>query len=198
MVDEAHGGRRARRRAAPGACELFGVEDQVDLRMGTFSKSARLLRRLHRRPGRRDRVPAGLSSRAFIFTAAGGPGRGRRRAGGAADRALGRGPRARWRRCLRQRRLPARGPALGAAGDRAVRLPDGAERRHPDRPRRWSGEDWKAVLLWKALFDAGVYTNAALHPAVPLGGALLRTSVMATHEDGDAGPRASSMPSPPP
>jgi 8-amino-7-oxononanoate synthase len=44
------------------------------------------------------------------------------------------------------------------------------------------GEDWQAVLLWKALFDAGVYTNVALHPAVPPGAALLRTSVMATHE----------------
>jgi 8-amino-7-oxononanoate synthase len=27
-----------------------------------------------------------------------------------------------------------------------------------------------------------VYTNVALHPAVPPGGALLRTSLMATHE----------------
>ena len=44
------------------------------------------------------------------------------------------------------------------------------------------GDDWQAVLLWKALFDAGVYTNVALHPAVPPGGALLRTSLMATHE----------------
>ena len=38
------------------------------------------------------------------------------------------------------------------------------------------------MTLWKALFDAGVYTNVALHPAVPPGGALLRTSLMATHE----------------
>jgi 8-amino-7-oxononanoate synthase len=44
------------------------------------------------------------------------------------------------------------------------------------------GDDWQAVLFWKALFDAGVYTNVALYPAVPRGGALLRTSVMATHE----------------
>jgi 8-amino-7-oxononanoate synthase len=44
------------------------------------------------------------------------------------------------------------------------------------------GEDWQAVLLWKALFDAGLYTNVAIHPAVPPGGALLRTSLMATHE----------------
>src|SRR5204863_5455460 len=44
------------------------------------------------------------------------------------------------------------------------------------------GDDWRAVLLWRALYDAGVYTNVAIHPAVPPGGALLRTSVMATHD----------------
>jgi 8-amino-7-oxononanoate synthase len=44
------------------------------------------------------------------------------------------------------------------------------------------GDDWKAVMLWRALYDAGVYVNVALHPAVPPGGALLRTSVMATHD----------------
>jgi 8-amino-7-oxononanoate synthase len=44
------------------------------------------------------------------------------------------------------------------------------------------GDDWKAGLLWKALWDAGVFVNVAVHPAVPPGGALLRTSVMATHD----------------
>ncbi len=44
------------------------------------------------------------------------------------------------------------------------------------------GDDWKAALLWKALYDEGVFVNTALHPAVPPGGALLRTSVMATHD----------------
>jgi 8-amino-7-oxononanoate synthase len=44
------------------------------------------------------------------------------------------------------------------------------------------GDDWKAVLLWRALYDAGVYVNVALHPAVAPGEALLRTSVMATHD----------------
>jgi 8-amino-7-oxononanoate synthase len=44
------------------------------------------------------------------------------------------------------------------------------------------GDDWKAGLLWKALYDGGVFVNTALHPAVPPGGALLRTSVMATHD----------------
>ncbi|TML37415.1 MAG: aminotransferase, partial [Actinobacteria bacterium] len=44
------------------------------------------------------------------------------------------------------------------------------------------GDDWQAAQMWKALFDAGVYVNVALYPAVERGGALLRTSVMATHE----------------
>src|SRR3954471_5359427 len=38
MVDEAHGVGVLGARGA-GACELFGLEDDVDLRMGTFSKS---------------------------------------------------------------------------------------------------------------------------------------------------------------
>jgi 8-amino-7-oxononanoate synthase len=45
------------------------------------------------------------------------------------------------------------------------------------------GDDWQAALLWKSLYDAGVFVNTALHPAVPPGGALLRTSVMATHDE---------------
>jgi 8-amino-7-oxononanoate synthase len=44
------------------------------------------------------------------------------------------------------------------------------------------GEDLQTALLWKALWDRGVYTNVALYPAVPRGGSLIRTSVMATHE----------------
>ena len=44
------------------------------------------------------------------------------------------------------------------------------------------GDDWKAALFWRALYDGGVFTNCALHPAVPPAGALLRTSVMATHD----------------
>jgi 8-amino-7-oxononanoate synthase len=40
------------------------------------------------------------------------------------------------------------------------------------------------VFLWKALYEAGVFVNVAIHPAVPPAGALLRTSVMATHDHG--------------
>lgn len=45
------------------------------------------------------------------------------------------------------------------------------------------GDNWEAGRLWKALLDAGVYTNCAIPPAVPM--ALLRTSVMATHSEED-------------
>ena len=37
--------------------------------------------------------------------------------------------------------------------------------------------------FWKDLFEAGVYTNAVIPPAVPQGQSLLRTSYMASHTD---------------
>ena len=71
MVDEAHGAGVLGARGA-GACELLGVEDRVDLRMGTFSKSfaacggfvagdAEVIDYLR------------ISSRAFLFTASAVP-----------------------------------------------------------------------------------------------------------------------------
>jgi 8-amino-7-oxononanoate synthase len=73
---------------------------------------------------------------------------------------------------------------LGELGFRVVeatRLADGTEVMTPVVPVV-IGDDWKAVFLWKALYDAGVFVNVAIHPAVPPAGALLRTSVMATHD----------------
>lgn len=43
----------------------------------------------------------------------------------------------------------------------------------------------KTFAFWKALFDAGIYTNAVVSPAVPADRSLLRTSYMATHTDND-------------
>jgi len=45
------------------------------------------------------------------------------------------------------------------------------------------GEDRDTFMAWKALYEAGVYTNPVISPAVPPGSALLRTSYMATHTD---------------
>jgi 8-amino-7-oxononanoate synthase len=43
------------------------------------------------------------------------------------------------------------------------------------------GDDEKAFTFWKELYDNGVYTNPVCAPAVPEGHALLRTSYMASH-----------------
>ncbi len=49
------------------------------------------------------------------------------------------------------------------------------------------GEDTPTLFTWKALFEAGVYTNPVIPPAVPSGLSLLRTSYMATHTDEQLG-----------
>jgi 8-amino-7-oxononanoate synthase len=45
------------------------------------------------------------------------------------------------------------------------------------------GDDRRTLTIWKALFDAGVFVNPVIAPAVPEGRQLLRTSYMATHTD---------------
>jgi 8-amino-7-oxononanoate synthase len=45
------------------------------------------------------------------------------------------------------------------------------------------GDDMRAAIIWKAMFEAGVYVNMVVSPAVPEGKQLLRTSYMATHTD---------------
>jgi 8-amino-7-oxononanoate synthase len=178
MVDEAHGVGVLGERGA-GVCELFGLEDRVDLRMGTFSKSLASCGGFVAGPA--DVIEyLRISARAFVFTAAAVPA-----SLGAALEAVricrGEGGPL-FARLLDNAGYLRRG--LVELGLRVVepgRLPDGSAAITPVVPVM-VGEDWQAVLLWKALFDAGVYTNVALHPAVPPGGALLRTSLMATHE----------------
>jgi 8-amino-7-oxononanoate synthase len=186
MVDEAHGAGVLGTRGA-GTAELLGVEDRVDLRMGTFSKSLAACGGFV--AGSAEVIDyLRISSRAFLFTASAVPA-----ALGAALAALRivcspEGPPL-LERVLENARYLADG--LHAIGYRTlsgepVRL--GAT---PDSPTATVatpivpvlvGDDWRAALLWRALYDAGVFTNCALHPAVPPGGALLRTSVMATHD----------------
>ncbi len=215
MVDEAHGAGVLGARGA-GTAELLGLEDRVDLRVGTFSKSLASC-------GGFVAGPADVLeylryySRAFIFTASAVPA-----ALGAALAAL------------RVLRSPDGTALLARVLDNAWRLRDGLEQLGfavvapqplPERPSVMGaraapnpratggtphptgaapgvrldphgaptivtpivpvlvGDDWKAALLWRALYDAGVFVNTALHPAVPPGGALLRTSVMATHDE---------------
>jgi 8-amino-7-oxononanoate synthase len=179
MVDEAHGAGVLGARGA-GTAELLGVEDRVDLRMGTFSKSLASCGGFVAGPAEVIEYLR-IQSRAFLFTAAAVPA-----AVGAALAAL---------RIVRSQDGP---PLLRAVLDNARHLRDGLEQRGfavvrpqplPDGSDIVTpivpvlvGDDWKAALLWRALYDAGVFVNTALHPAVPPGGALLRTSVMATHD----------------
>jgi 8-amino-7-oxononanoate synthase len=178
MVDEAHAVGVLGERGA-GACELFGIEDQVDLRMGTFSKSLASCGGFIAGPA--DVIEyLKIASRPFMFTAAAVPA-----ALGAALEAVricrSEGPPL-FAKLLDNAAYLRRGFAdLGLDVVEPGRLPGGSEAITPVVPVV-VGEDWQAVLLWKALFDAGVYTNVALHPAVPPAGALLRTSLMATHE----------------
>src|SRR5579875_303690 len=179
MVDEAHGFGVLGARGA-GACELFGVESEVDLRMATFSKSlascggviagsAEVIEYLR------------IAARPFIFTASGVPA-----AVGATLSAVricrsGEG-RELFARVLDNAAYLRRG--LGELGFWVLppaHMADGSEIVTPVVPVV-VGDDWKAVFLWKALYEAGVFVNVAIHPAVPPAGALLRTSVMATHD----------------
>jgi 8-amino-7-oxononanoate synthase len=197
MVDEAHGAGVLGARGA-GTAELLGVEDRVDLRMGTFSKSLASCGGFVAGPHEVIEYLR-LYSRAFLFTASAVPA-----ALGAALAAL------------RIVRSPEGPPLLGRVLENAARLRDGLHELGfavvapqalpaeaaaslppalvPHDPAAAPsivtpivpvlvGDDWRAALLWKALYDGGVFVNTALHPAVPPGGALLRTSVMATHDE---------------
>ncbi len=196
MVDEAHGAGVLGARGA-GTAELLGVEDRVDLRMGTFSKSLASCGGFVAGPAEVIEYLR-IYSRPFLFTASAVPA-----ALGAALAAL------------RVMRSQEGRPLLARVLDNAWRLRDGlhelgfavvSPQPLPVRPSVAAapgvrldasgkptivtpivpvlvGDDWKAALLWRALYDAGVFVNTALHPAVPPGGALLRTSVMATHDE---------------
>lgn len=45
------------------------------------------------------------------------------------------------------------------------------------------GEDMQTFEFWRALYENGVFTNPVISPAVPQGHGLIRTSYMATHTE---------------
>ena len=196
MVDEAHGAGVLGARGA-GTAELLGVAERVDLRMGTFSKSLASCGGYV--AGAHEVIDyLRIYSRAFLFTASAVPA-----AVGAALAALrvlrsDDGPalleqvltNARYLRdglhelgfaVVAPQRLHA-GAAVQAHAPGLRQAPGGGLEIVTPIVPVLVGDDWKAALLWRALYDAGVFVNTALHPAVPPGGALLRTSVMATHD----------------
>ena len=169
MTDDAHAmgvlGETGR-----GTAEYFGLEKQTDLVMGTFSKSFASL----------GGVIAGPfevvnyikhKARSVVFSASMTP--------------------ASVAAALKSLEIMQQEP------QRRARLLDIAEKMHNGfRSMGFDtgvsvtpvvpvlvGDQVKCFRFWKALFEAGIFTNPVIPPAVEPGHALLRTSYMATHTD---------------
>jgi 8-amino-7-oxononanoate synthase len=168
LVDDAHaigvlGG-------GQGTCAHFGVTDDVDLIMGTFSKSFASMGGFI--AGDDDIIHyIEHHARAFMFSAA---------------------------------LTPPNVAAVLAALDVMIEEPERIDRLNQigERMRKaYSelgfnigpsqtpiipiviGEDLRTLLVWKRLYQEGVYTNVFIPPGVPQNCSLLRTSYMATHTD---------------
>ena len=169
MTDDAHSmgvlGAHGR-----GTAEYFGLETQTDLVMGTFSKSFASLGGVIAGPY--DVINfVKHRARAVVFSASMTPAQV-----AAALKAL---------------------DIIEAEPQRRARLLDIAEKMHNGfRSMGFNtgvsvtpvvpvlvGDQVKCFRFWKALFEAGVFTNPVIPPAVEPGHALLRTSYMATHTD---------------
>ncbi|MDQ2940510.1 MAG: aminotransferase class I/II-fold pyridoxal phosphate-dependent enzyme [Actinomycetota bacterium] len=180
LADEAHalGVLGAR---GTGLTELFGLEDQVDLRMGTFSKSLASCGGFIAGPA--DVIDyLRVSARAFLFTVSAVPA-----AVGAALQAIricrsDEGPQLFARVLKNAARLRDGVRELGFRTVDDLEAPDGTEFLTPIVPLR-VGDETETIVLWNALWELGLYANVAVYPAVPPGQALIRMSVMATHDD---------------
>ena len=169
MVDDAHGlgviGEGGR-----GTASYFGLEDKVDIIMGTFSKSlASLGGYMAASESVCDYVRH--NSRPFIFSASVTP--------ASCAVAL-----AALRHLKAHPELPVRLREL-AAYARAAFKAKGLHIRESDTPivPIYTYEMDNTLIKAKALYDAGVYVNPVLPPATAPGECLLRTSYMATHTE---------------
>jgi 8-amino-7-oxononanoate synthase len=169
MVDDAHGlgvmGKNGR-----GTAEHFGLEDEIDIVMGTFSKSFASL-------GGFAVGDAKVMSfikhhaRSLIFSASITP--------ASVATALA--------TLDLIKKEPERRERLWAITDK---MRGGFQAMGYDTGPTQSpvipvmvGDDAKTFMLWKALREQGIFTNPVVYPAVPHGQALIRTSYSATHTD---------------
>ena len=169
MVDDAHGigvmGPNGR-----GTAEYFGLEGQIDLIMGTFSKSFASLGGFI--AGEEEVIHyVKHISRELIFSASMPPA-----AVAATLKAL---------------------EIIQSEPERRARLWEITRRMHEEYKNLGFdigvsetpvipiivGEDLQTFKFWKELFDQGVFANPIVSPAVPKGKALIRTSYTATHTD---------------
>ncbi len=168
MVDDAHG--MGVLGGGRGTVAHFGVTDEVDLIMSTFSKSFASLGGFI--AGDEDVVSyIKHFGRSMIFSASIPP------ANAAAALAA-----------LEVMRTEPERPARVLAN--AEKMRKGYKQLGFDIGRSVTpvvpiiiGDDQLTFLMWKTLFDEGVFVNPVISPAVPQGHQLLRTSYMATHTD---------------
>ena len=169
MVDDAHGigvlGKNGR-----GTAEHFGVEDEVDLIMGTYSKS---LASIGGFIAGSEEVIHYIKhlARSLIFSASPPP--ASVASVSAAIDIIENEPERReslWRNTTKM-----------INGFKSLGFKVG----HSETPiiPVVVGEDEKAFKMAVMLQDEGVFANVAVTPAVPHGMALIRTSYMATHRD---------------
>ena len=170
LVDDAHGIGVLGARGA-GACDAMGVEDQVDLVMGTFSKSFASLGGFIAGP-RNVMDYLRHHARAMIFSASVTP--------ASVAAALASLDIIESEPALRDRLRVISNKMR--AGFRAQGLEVGSGEGTPIVPI-FIGDRMKTMIAWRKVIDRGVFVNAILVPAVQPGRDLLRTSYMATHED---------------
>ena len=169
MVDDAHGlgvlGTGGR-----GCAEHFNVENDVDLIMGTFSKSFASLGGFI---AGEEKVISYIkhNARALIFSASMPPSAVATVL--AALKIMESEPQRRERLWQITHKMHAAYKKLGF---------NIGPTQTPIVPLIF-GDDMVTFGFWKKLFEQGVFTNPVISPAVPPDGALIRTSYIATHTD---------------
>ncbi len=169
LVDDAHGIGVLGRRGA-GVADHFGLEDEVDIIIGTFSKSFACVGGF---VAAAETVIHYLKhfARSMIFSASLPP--------------------------ANVASVLAALDIIETEPERRERLAEVAEKmragfRHQGYDTGESttpiipvivGDDLTARTMWRKLFDAGIFTTPIMTPAVPENRALIRVSCMATHTD---------------
>jgi 8-amino-7-oxononanoate synthase len=167
FVDDAHGigvlGRGGR-----GTANHFGLEEEVDLIMGTFSKSLASIGGFLAGPAKVLEWVKHFG-RAMMFSASLPPA-----STAAALTAL--------TIIEREPEMVERLRRLGDQWREGLRSLgfDVGQSQTPIVPVTL-GDEYTTVMFWKGLLEEGLYTNPVIYPAVPMREAMLRTSCMATH-----------------
>ncbi|MCP4231492.1 MAG: pyridoxal phosphate-dependent aminotransferase family protein [bacterium] len=169
MVDDAHGlgvlGANGR-----GTCEHFGVEDEVDIIMASFSKAFACIGGFVAA----DKIVADFikyNARSMVFSASPPP---NIVASILAALEIVKNEPERRKQVMRnaermKKGLQSYGFDTGATGSPIIPV--------------MIGDDMAAFSMWRMLFDGGIFCTPVVSPAVPEDHALIRVSCMATHTD---------------